>query len=51
MIIVGDDEEEASEISVRDRFENEERGFTVQEFREHLEKEVKSKALEPDFLE
>lgn len=51
MIIVGDDEEQASEISVRDRFENEERGFTVKEFREALEEEIEEKKLEPDFLE
>ncbi len=50
MIIVGDNEEEASEISVRDRFENEDRGFTVEEFRTHLEEEVDEKSLRPDFL-
>ena len=50
MIIVGDDEAEASEISVRDRFENEDRGFSVEEFRDHLEEEVDDKALEPEFL-
>ena len=50
MIIVGDDEEQASEISVRDRFENEDRGFTIKEFREALEEEVEEKRLEPDFL-
>ncbi len=51
MIIVGDDEEKASEISIRDRFENEDRGFTVGEFREALKEEVEEKKLEPDFLE
>jgi len=50
MIIVGDDEQKAGEISVRDRFENEDRGFTVEEFRSHLEKEIEEKRLEPDFL-
>jgi len=50
MIIVGGDEEEAGEISVRDREENEDRGFTVDEFRDHLEEEVEEKRLEPDFL-
>lgn len=50
MIIVGDDEEENGTISVRDREENEDRGFTVEEFREHLEEEVKDKRVEPDFL-
>ncbi len=51
MIIVGDDEEEVSEISVRDRFENEDRGFTVKEFRKHLETEVGEKRLKPDFFD
>ncbi|MFB6208419.1 MAG: threonine--tRNA ligase, partial [Candidatus Nanohaloarchaea archaeon] len=50
MIIVGDDEEDGNTISVRDRFENEDRGFTVEEFRSHLEEEVEEKRLEPDFL-
>jgi len=51
MIIVGDDEEEASEISVRDRLENEDRGFTVEEFKEALSEEVGEKALKPVFLD
>lgn len=51
MIIVGDNEAEAGEISVRDRFENEDRGFTVEEFRKHLVEEVEEKRLEPDFLQ
>ena len=50
MIIVGDDEEDAETISVRDREENEDRGFTVEEFRKHLEEEVKDKRVVPDFL-
>ncbi|MFB6204026.1 MAG: threonine--tRNA ligase [Candidatus Nanohaloarchaea archaeon] len=50
MLILGDDEESEGTISVRDRFENEDRGFTVEEFRSHLEKEVEEKRLEPDFL-
>ncbi len=50
MIIVGDNEEQASEISVRDRFENEGRGFTTEEFIDHIEDEVKEKRLSPDFL-
>ena len=50
MIIVGDDEAEASEISIRDRFENEDRGFSVEEFKEALEEEVEKKRLKPDFL-
>jgi len=50
MIIAGDDEEEAGTISVRDREENEDRDFTVEEFREHLDEEVEDKREEPDFL-
>jgi threonyl-tRNA synthetase len=50
MIIIGDDEEKASEISVRDRFENEDRGFTAEEFRKALKEEVEEKRLEPEFL-
>lgn len=50
MIIVGDDEEESGKIAVRDREENEERGFSAGEFREHLKEEVEEKQLEPDFL-
>ncbi len=50
MLIVGDDEESENEISVRDREENEDRGFSVEEFRSHLKEEVEEKRLEPDFL-
>jgi len=50
MIIVGDNEEEGSEISVRDRFENEDRGFGVEEFRDALRDEVEGKNIEPEFL-
>jgi len=32
MVIVGEDEKEDETISVRDREENEDRGFTVEEF-------------------
>lgn len=50
MIIVGDDEKEEETISVRDREENEDRGFTVEEFRDHLEEEVEEKSLDAGFL-
>ena len=50
MIIVGEDEKEADEISVRDREENEERGFTIEDFRNHLEKEVGERKLQQEFL-
>ena len=51
MLILGDDEEEAGEISVRDREENEDRRFSVEEFREALREEVEEKRIEPDFLQ
>ena len=51
MLILGDDEEAEGTVSVRDREEREERGFSVEEFREQLEEEVEEKRLEPDFLE
>ncbi|MFB6191245.1 MAG: threonine--tRNA ligase [Candidatus Nanohaloarchaea archaeon] len=50
MLIVGDDEEDAGEVSVRDRDEREERGYTVEEFRSHLSEEVDEKRLEQDLL-
>jgi threonyl-tRNA synthetase len=50
MIIVGDDEEQDETLSVRDREENEDRGFTVERFRQQLEEEVQDKRVEPDFL-
>jgi threonyl-tRNA synthetase len=50
MVIVGEDEKQDETISVRDREENEDRDFTVQEFREHIRQEVKEKRIEPDFL-
>jgi threonyl-tRNA synthetase len=51
MLIVGDDEEEAETVSVRDRFENQEGGVDVSTFREHLREEVDDKRVEPDFIE
>ena len=50
MIIVGDDEEDEQVISVRDRFENEDRGFTTKEFAKHLEEEIREMIEEPNFL-
>jgi threonyl-tRNA synthetase len=50
MLILGDDEEESGKISVRDREEREEKGISVEEFREALRKEVGEKRLEPGFL-
>jgi threonyl-tRNA synthetase len=50
MLILGDDEEEAGNISVRDGEENEEKQISVEEFKEGLRREVEEKKLEPDFL-
>jgi len=50
MLILGDDEEESGNISVRDREEREEKEISIEEFRESLEKEVEEKKIEPDFL-
>ena len=51
MLILGDDEEEAGNISVRDREESEEKEVSVEEFKEALRQEVGDKKLEPDFLQ
>ncbi|WP_414838006.1 threonine--tRNA ligase [Candidatus Nanosalina sp. VS9-1] len=50
MLILGDDEEEAGNISVRDREEREEGDVDLEEFREALRQEVEDKSLEPEFL-
>jgi len=50
MLIIGDDEEEAGEISVRDRKEREEKNVSLAEFREHLETEVDQKRTAVTFL-
>ena len=50
MLVVGDDEEEADAVSVRDRQEREEKGVAMDAFVSHLESEVGEKRLEPDFL-
>jgi len=49
-IIVGDNEEEAGNISVRDRFEDQEYDVELEAFRAHLEAERETKRSEPDFL-
>ncbi|MFW6434974.1 MAG: threonine--tRNA ligase, partial [Halovenus sp.] len=51
MLIVGDEEEESETVSVRDRFENQEKDIPVEQFRAHLESEVEEKRIEPDFLQ
>ncbi|SFS68652.1 threonine--tRNA ligase [Halostagnicola kamekurae] len=50
-IIVGDDEEEDGNISVRDRFEDQEYDVDVDAFRAHLEAERGEQRTEPDFLQ
>ncbi len=50
MLILGDNEEEAENLSVRDREEREEDNVGLEEFREALKEEVEEKNLETDFL-
>jgi len=50
MLIIGDEEEESETVSVRDRFENQEKDVPVEQFRAHLDSEVAEKRVEPDFL-
>ncbi|MFB6093914.1 MAG: threonine--tRNA ligase [Halanaeroarchaeum sp.] len=50
MIVVGDDEEEAGTVSVRDRKEREENDVSLAAFRTHLDEERDEKRTEPDFL-
>ena len=50
MLILGDDEEEAENLSLRDREEREESNIGVKAFKEALKEEVEEKRLEPDFL-
>jgi len=51
MLVVGDDEEAAGTVSVRDRFEAERNDVDVETFREHLRAEVDEKRVEPDFVD
>jgi len=51
MLVVGDDEEAAGTVSVRDRFENERKGVPVEAFADHLRAEIDEKRVEPDFVE
>lgn len=50
-IIVGDNEEDDGNISVRDRFEDQEYDVEIDAFRAHLEGERDEKRAEPDFLQ
>ncbi|ALG82770.1 threonine--tRNA ligase [Halanaeroarchaeum sulfurireducens] len=51
MIVVGDDEEDAGTVSIRDRKERELKDVSIAEFRTHLDGERDEKRDEPDFLE
>jgi threonyl-tRNA synthetase len=51
MLIVGNTEEDAGTVSVRDRKERERDGVDVKEFREHLCAERDKKVIEPVFLD
>ncbi|WP_121741265.1 threonine--tRNA ligase [Natronorubrum halophilum] len=49
-IIVGDNEEDDGNISVRDRFEDQEYDVEIEDFKAHLEAERDDQRTEPDFL-
>ena len=51
MLIVGDDEESAETVAVRDRQEREQRSIQLDEFSHHLRAEVRERHHEPQFLE
>lgn len=50
-IIVGDNEEEDGNISVRDRFEDQEYDVEIEDFHDHLVTERDEQRSEPDFLQ
>jgi threonyl-tRNA synthetase len=51
MLVLGDDEEDAGTVSVRDRQERERNDIPLATFLEHLDAEVEGKRTEPDFLD
>ncbi len=51
MLILGDNEQEAKTLSVRDRKERETKDVEIDAFREHLASEVGEQRPEPDFLD
>ncbi|MFB6152753.1 MAG: His/Gly/Thr/Pro-type tRNA ligase C-terminal domain-containing protein, partial [Halodesulfurarchaeum sp.] len=51
MLVLGDDEEAAGTISVRDRKEREANDIRPEAFIEHLQAERDEKRTEPDFLD
>ncbi|WP_225335045.1 threonine--tRNA ligase [Halomicrobium urmianum] len=50
MLIIGDDEEDAEVVSVRDRKERERKDVQLADFREHLETEIEQKRTDVTFL-
>ncbi|MGM0447706.1 MAG: threonine--tRNA ligase [Methanobacteriota archaeon] len=51
MAIVGDDEQDAGTVSVRDRFENQRGDVDLDDFVDHLVAERDEKRTEPDFVD
>ncbi|MCD2200067.1 threonine--tRNA ligase [Halobacterium sp. KA-4] len=51
MLVLGDDEEEAGTVSVRDRQERERNDVDLDAFLDHLDSEVAEKHTEPDFVD
>ncbi|SEW26328.1 threonine--tRNA ligase [Halobacterium jilantaiense] len=51
MLVLGDDEEDAETVSVRDRQEREQKDVALDDFLAHLDSEVDGKRTEPDFLD
>ena len=51
MLVLGDDEEEAGTVSVRDRQERERNDVDLDAFLNHLDSEVEEKRTAPDFAE
>ncbi len=51
MVIVGEDEQEAGTVSVRDRFENQRGDVDIDAFVDHLVAERDEKRTEPDFVD
>jgi threonyl-tRNA synthetase len=51
MLLIGDDEETSGTISVRDRFETDEKDVSLDAFVSHLQAERRAKRTEPDFLD
>lgn len=50
-VIVGDNEKEAGELSIRDREERQQYNVDPDNFYQHLQKEIQQRRTKPDFLE